>query len=515
MDSLLTVTRMMESGCFMASIDCSHAYFSFPLNDNFRKLCKFLWKGHLYEFTCLVQGLACSPRKYTKCMKPIFSSLLKRSHLSSSYIDDTYLQGLSYDSCAINVLDTLELMLSLGLTPHPEKSVLIPTQELEYLGHILDSVNMRVNITSTRADKVKLLCRKLLNADRITIRETAQVIGCMVACFEGVLFGQLFYRQLDMEKTHALKQANGNFDAFMEPLSRLAKSDIEWWINNIGSLPKPISHGEPSTVVYTDASGAGWGGRCGQVTTGGAFSAAEKLHHINALELLAVKLSLASFPLCHTHIRIMSDNITTVSAITHMGTSHSRHCNSIARDIWLWAMNKNIWLSAAHIPGKINYEADRASRRHDHSMEWMLQRSLFLSILTHYDYMPTIDLFASRINKQLVNYVSFKPDPDAKAVDAFTFTWSNLKFYAFPPFSVIQRVMQKIKQDKARGIVILPDWPTQSWYPMMRRLLIQPPFHLPRGKRSVSLPSHPQQIHPLHNKLRLMACLLSGENMRT
>ena len=38
---------------------------------------------------------------------------------------------------------------------------------------------------------------------------------------------------------------------------------------------------------------------------------------------------------------------------------------------------------------------------------------------------PVVDLFASRINNQLSNYVSWHPDPNASAVDAFSCEWNS------------------------------------------------------------------------------------------
>ena len=46
------------------------------------------------------------------------------------------------------------------------------------------------------------------------------------------------------------------------------------------------------------------------------------------------------------------------------------------------------------------------------------------------DFTSEIDLFASRINTQFPKCVSFKPDPTAFAIDAFTLDWSRLMFYA-------------------------------------------------------------------------------------
>ena len=60
------------------------------------------------------------------------------------------------------------------------------------------------------------------------------------------------------------------------------------------------------------------------------------------------------------------------------------------------------------------------------------------------DFIPNIDLFASRTNKQLTPFVSYKPDPEAIAVNAFNLSWKPYSFYAFPPFCLISRVLQKI-----------------------------------------------------------------------
>ena len=101
-------------------------------------------------------------------------------------------------------------------------------------------------------------------------------------------------------------------------------------------------------------------------------------------------------------------------------------------------------------------------------------------------------------------------DPRAWAIDAFALDWSNMFFYAFPPFSVIPQVLQKLDAAQAQAILIVPNWPTQPWYPTLTKLLIQRPILLPKHKSNVTLPSQPEKEHPLGTKLRLMACLLSG-----
>ena len=48
--------------------------------------------------------------------------------------------------------------------------------------------------------------------------------------------------------------------------------------------------------------------------------------------------------------------------------------------------------------------------------------------------------------------------------DAFTKSWSGLKLWLNPPFSMLQKVAAKIRQDHAHGVLIFPDWPARTWY---------------------------------------------------
>ena len=116
----------------------------------------------------------------------------------------------------------------------------------------------------------------------------------------------------------------------------------------------------------------------------------------------------------------------------------------------------------------------------------MIDPRLLGKALDALNFKPQIDLFASRLNRQFPIYCSFKPDPDASYIDAFTLSWSDKHFYRFPPFSCILQVLHKIIQDKATGIMVVPMWPTQSWYPILTSLLVLPPITLPPSRNTKS-----------------------------
>ena len=133
--------------------------------------------------------------------------------------------------------------------------------------------------------------------------------------------------------------------------------------------------------------------------------------------------------------------------------------NAITKKIWGWAETRSIWLKVEYIPSKQNIVADAKSRRfHDH-LEWSLSQDIFDQLCALWG-TPEVDLFASQNNYKLRIYVSWQPEPKSWKVDAFTFKWKDLFFYAFPPFSIVGRVARKLYHD---GILVAPLWETQPW----------------------------------------------------
>ena len=264
-------------------------------------------------------------------------------------------------------------------------------------------------------------------------------------------------------------------------------------------------------TIYSDASLEGWGATDSTGMVGGRLDEDVAFEHINSLELFAAKLALeklaCSIHDCHIQLKI--DNTTAVTHINRMGGSHSVSCNFYTQLIWHWAQERNVWLSAAYIPGKDNVVADFHSHCFKDNTEWTLDYAVFQSICHIYS-LPLIDLFASCHNKQLDTYVSWYPDPHAWAVDAFSIPWHTLLFYAFPPFSLVARVLKKINREEAAGILVVPKWTTQAWFPVLLSMLISHPREIRPHKQLLTLPLAPDSFHPLHKKLVLLAVHLSG-----
>ena len=133
------------------------------------------------------------------------------------------------------------------------KSVLIPSQPITFLGYVLNSAHMTVSLTPSKAMKVKSKAVELLHNQSATIRTLSEMIDLMVASFPGVMYGPLYYRQLEIEKVAALKQNQGNLEPSMI-LSDMARSDLRWWIENITHTSNTVACGNCQVIVYSDAS---------------------------------------------------------------------------------------------------------------------------------------------------------------------------------------------------------------------------------------------------------------------
>ena len=140
-------------------------------------------------------------------------------------------------------------------------------------------------------------------------------------------------------------------------------------------------------------------------------------------------------------LKIHIDNTAVVSILKNMGTSHNELLNKKCKLIWEWCKSKNNWLFPVYVNTKHNL-ADEPSRKIYSQGEWVLARTIFSKVL-RFNITPNIDLFASGLNSQLPTYVSYKPDPNAYAVDAFSLDWSKLQFYTFPPLSCIHSASRR------------------------------------------------------------------------
>ena len=205
-----------------------------------------------------------------------------------------------------------------------------------------------------------------------------------------------------------------------------------------------------------DESLMGWEAVFQDHSSGGRWAPDEASQRINCLELKAVYLGLQSFcqNLSQAHMRIFIDSTTAVAYINNMGGTHPLERNHIARRFGCGVLNA-IFVFLLHIclDRKSNSAADKLKLLEFFMIaqngSWTLT---FTSHFTQVFVVPSIDLFASRLNFQTKPYIAWHPNPGAFAIDAFSVSWGKHFFF----YILIDRVLQKVEADEASGILIVP-----------------------------------------------------------
>ena len=177
-------------------------------------------------------------------------------------------------------------------------------------------------------------------------------------------------------------------------------------------------------VLTTDASGNGWGAVLDNShSVQGLWSQSQRLWHINALQLKAVELALWEFHLLLQGqvVLVCSDNATTCAYINKMGGTCSPDPCIQLWHMMLWIRKFHISLQAAFVPGVDNFQvnklshvdlSERCSLLSRHSLidqrEWVLNREVLQCLFLQLGH-PQVDLFATKLNKQLPVFCSIYP----------------------------------------------------------------------------------------------------------
>lgn len=504
-----TVLKLLQQDNFMATIDLKDAYYLIPVDTHYRKYLRFQFEGKLYEFTCMAMGLSTAPYVYTKIMKPVVVYLREKGLTSVLYLDDFLLLGNTHNECLSNVRETLKCLKSLGFIVNYKKSELNPSKSVKYLGLIYNSEKMTVSLPGEKRLIISNLAKRLLNKRECNIREFAQFLGTIASACPAVNYGWVYSKSMEREKWLALLKNNENYEARMT-IPEAIKPDLQWWARNIFTTTNPIKESRYAMTIFSDAAKNGWGVVCGSEKVHGFWSESERREHINFLELLAAFFGLKCFAknLRNKEILLRIDNTTAIAYVNRMGGVQIDKLSVLAKEIWQWCERRQLWIFASYINTKLNVEADAESRALEPETEFSLAKYAYQEITLKFG-TPEIDLFASRVNTKCHKYVSWKRDPGAWCVDAFTFDWEKFQFYAFPPFSLVTRVLQKIRRDRARGIVVVPYWPAQPWFPVFMKMLIKEPIYFQPNK--YLLLSSSKEPHPIWDRITLVAGALSGK----
>ena len=213
----------------MCKIDLKDSYQTISIAKKSRIHLRLLWKGRLYQFTCLPFGLRSSPRIFTKVVKPLVVYFRALGVRLLVYLDDILIMAATPELCLEHTQLTWQLLTDLGFLGNLKKSVLTPKQQAEYLGFLVNSIKMKLLLTEEELLRSKLEAEMLPKSNRV-VKMSASFLGFCQSTLPATAVVPLHFRNLQPDMIKALKGSRGRQSyQSVGRLSPEAKKELEWW----------------------------------------------------------------------------------------------------------------------------------------------------------------------------------------------------------------------------------------------------------------------------------------------
>ena len=279
------------------------------------------------------------------------------------YLDDFFTCGAaSTAECSSNLDIMLNTCDLLGMPVNPAK-VFSPTTRLEFLGIVLDSELMELQMSAERLADVFDELRRWLNNYKGTKRELLSLLGKLVYLCRIIKPGRIFIRRLfDLSKT--VKSLHHHVR-----LSAEASADVLWWLSFCSSWnQRSVFYDDDWTRgdtihLASDASGTGIGGILGNHWYARILTVGERVTSIAFRELLAVVTACACWGhmLAGRRLLFECDNKAVVACV-NSGTSKCSAIMSLIRHLFYIAAASCFDIRMVHVSGDSNIAADLLSR---------------------------------------------------------------------------------------------------------------------------------------------------------
>ena len=311
----------------MVSIDLKDAHLQVSMHPESRKYLSFMAFGKVYQFKVLCFGLSTASQVFTQVMAPVLAILHSLGIRLRRYLDDWLIQASSREQVLLALRTVFRLCNSLGIVVNWEKSQLVPTQIMVYLGVLLDSVNIRASPAQKRVNKLLSIGDVILSSLDQPAKSWLELLGVLSSLTQLIPGGRLRMRSFQF----ALYRAWDRLDP--EALVRWSPEihqDLLWWLDR-----KQLEQVSPQLDLWSVASNVGWGAHLDEEVVSGLWSPEERLSSINHRELLAIFYALQHIlpRVRNASVAVFADNTTALAYLKNQGGTRSAVLNGTAQDL--------------------------------------------------------------------------------------------------------------------------------------------------------------------------------------
>ena len=507
METLPGFALDLKEGDHLMSWDIKSGYRHFALHPCMQNYFLFHYAGRYYRCRALPFGWGRSVLWFSKLMRPVVKYIrtMWRYRLLP-WVDD-FLCAPSDGRRAAGPKDCQRargrlgrLFGSLGIVRHPEKGCWEGATQLEHLGFLIDTKELKVYVPDRKILRVQRLARRLLglaarNRRLVPADKLRTFCGVCVSLTLALPLARFFTRSLYWDQARAEQAAREGVGSGGETierrprgrkgkgevtidrvrLSRQSLRDLRHWRNLVRGDGRDLVRVEADVGMHADAADVGYGGtlgweleqgRPGMWAGRGFWTAADRVQSITLRELRAVRLLLQQHFAEYVkddrvkRVLLHEDNRAVVYVLNAM-VSASRPLMSELRKLRQLLEVLGVRIEAQWIPSAVNRFADALSRQWDPG-DVQATGALVEEFATAYamapvfPYPPVGDHPIARAKQLGIQLEEYWGDGRARLFN--------------PPFDLLPLVVRKLETERGAGVVVAPRWTAQPWYHRLMRL---------------------------------------------
>lgn len=387
-DDAIQLIQQFGIGSLMCKTDMTDAFKQIPIRPNQWHLFCFKWKTNYYHYVRLPFGCRSSPKLFDTLSSAI-CWIAKNNYGIHNILHllDDFLTIDTPEACGERTMALLCTIFHRLNLPLSAKKTVGPTSELEYLGIILDTINMQARLPLEKIDRITSCIRSILLRKSCTRKELEQLLGHLNFASRVILPGRSFVSYL-YKLMSSVKEGYHYIH-----LNKECKADLYMWLeflsswNGISMFYDPCKVNADAIQLFPDASSTiGYGGYfeghwfCDSWPVDLPQVIDETLS-MAFLELYPIVVASILWGRQWTGKRIVfnCDNQATVHIITK-GRSKEPVIMKLMRRLTMCAAKYNFAIYSTYVPGVKNNIADSLSR---------LQMTRFQMLAPEADRLPT------------------------------------------------------------------------------------------------------------------------------
>ena len=475
-ESTVQFLQVVQPGDYMWSFDLKSAYHQIEMFEPHQKYLGLAisvdGKRRFFVFTCLPFGLNDAARALTKLLRFPLQRWREWGARAFIHLDD----GIGAHQArrkAQELANRVKADLAkFGLLTSDEKCVWEVTQEMEWTGWIINTKEFKIFLPERKIlkaeEKLEALLAKV--GKPVKVRELSSVVGLIISFGLAVGRSARFHtRFATMEVARVVEEKD--WGASMV-LTMEVVSELRFWKANLRRLNgQPIRKRAGVQVLrpqflYSDAGGHMAGGCvienrkvCDDTVFQVNLTEEEVSMSSTYRELRGVEEGIKALEgrIKGRPVRWHCDNWATCKIVEFGSTKPDCHRVAVRINELILLLDVEfeiVWQSRE--TEEIRF-ADKVSKDYDFG-DYRISGEDFRELVSRFGGFSA-DFFASDYSYRMRPFYSRYLSEKSAGSDAFAQDWSRGFGYFHPPVGLVPRVLEKAKEDRAQGVLLLPDWP--------------------------------------------------------